>query len=53
MIDDSAKAPKWMHDYSDGRSKCNCKNCYTRHGKEGSLSLKQRQHQGTYDTSRH
>ena len=53
MIDESVKAPKWMLDYADGKSKCECKNCHTRHGKLGSLSLKQRQHQGTYDTSRH
>ena len=48
----SNSVPQWMKDYSDGKSKCMCKNCFTRHGKNGSLSLKQRQHQGTYDTSR-
>ena len=42
--------PDWMVEYSDGKSKCTCKNCSQRFGKKGALSLKQREQQGTYDT---
>jgi hypothetical protein len=45
--------PKWMIEYSDGKSKCVCKNCSQRFGKKGALSLKQREQHGTYGTSRH
>ena len=45
---DKRNKPQWMFDYSDGRSKCRCKNCSTRWGKDGSLSLKQREQHGTY-----
>ena len=52
MIDNKHR-PQWMLDYSDGKSKCVCKNCFQRWGKDGALSLKQREQQGTYGTSRY
>ena len=41
--------PEWMEIYHEGKTVgCHCKNCFTRFGKAGSLSLKQREHFGTY-----
>ena len=40
--------PKWMDVYHEGKSVgCKCRNCFTRFGKSGSLSLKQWEHFGT------
>ena len=41
--------PDWMIEYHEGKTiGCHCKNCLSRYGKPGSLSIKQRQHLGTY-----